>query len=290
MNQSLLPTGISSHKLYLEGQNFNIHYLEAGDQNSSDEVILLVHGWPTSSFLYRDMMVPLSQHHKVIAIDLPGFGDSDKDANASFSFRYHAEIIQGLINTLGIKKVHLAVHDLGGPIALWWAKQHEEIIASYVLLDTIIYPEFSWAVKLFVGMTMMPGVKIWFSSPAGLKFAMKLGIKNKARLTKQVLGAYQAPFQSKVDRTALLLSASKLHIKGFDDIAKHIETTDKPICMVYAENDVILPEISETFSKVKTAQPSASLHSVSHCGHFLQEDRPEEVLKPMMAFYQKLKS
>ena len=87
MKQSLLPTGIDSHKLYLEDQDFNIHYLEAGEQHTSDEVILLVHGWPTSSFLYRHMMVPLSQHHRVIALDLPGFGESDKDPKASFSFR-----------------------------------------------------------------------------------------------------------------------------------------------------------------------------------------------------------
>jgi len=286
MKQSLLPTGVSSHRLHLKDQDFNIHYLAAGNQSSSEKIILLVHGWPTSSYLYRHMMAPLSQHHRVIALDLPGFGESDKDSEASFSFRYHAEIIQGLIDQLGIKKVHLVVHDLGGPIGLWWAKQHEEIIESYVLLDTIIYPEFSWAVKLFVGMTLIPGIKSWFSGPSGLKFAMRLGIKNKARLTREVLQAYQAPFQTKSDRTALLRSASKLHIKGFNDIAKLVETTDKPICMIYAENDVILPEISETFANVKKAQPNASLHSVSHCGHFLQEDRPEEVLKPMMAFYQ----
>jgi len=290
MKQSLLPTGIESRKVYLEEQDFNIHYLETGEQHASDEVILLVHGWPTSSFLYRHMMAPLSKYHRVIAIDLPGFGESDKDAEASFSFRYHAEIIQGLINKLGIQKVHLVVHDLGGPIGLWWAKQNEEVVASYVLLDTIIYPEFSWAVKLFVAMTLMPGVKNWFSGPSGLKFAMRLGLKNKGQLTKPVLQAYQAPFQTKSDRLALLHSASKLHIKGFNDVAQLVETTDKPICMVYAENDVILPEISETFNKVKKAQPRASLHSISHCGHFLQEDRPEEVVKPMMAFYQGLVS
>ncbi|MFT5718363.1 MAG: pimeloyl-ACP methyl ester carboxylesterase [Oleiphilaceae bacterium] len=56
--------------------------------------------------------------------------------------------------------------------------------------------------------------------------------------------------------------------------------------MIYAENDVILPEVNDFFSRLKTTRPSSALHAIPEYGHFLQEDRPEEVLKPMLAFYQ----
>ena len=280
-----LPDGVTSNTLHLEAQNFNIHYLQAGEKHTSDEVILLVHGWPTSAFLYRHMMLPLAQHHRVIAIDLPGFGYSDKDPSASYSFRYHADIIQGLIESLGIKKVHLVVHDLGGPIGLWWASQNENLISSYVLLDTIIYDDFSWAVKLFVSMTLIPGVKSWFSRPAGLKFAMRLGMTNKHRLEGEVMKGYLDPFTSKPDRQALLRTAHKLHMNGFKDLSKHMEALTKPLCMIYAENDVILPEVGDRFRRLQQHHPDAELHVVPNCGHFLQEDCPEDVLKPMLGFY-----
>jgi len=285
-NSATLASGISSKHLFLADVDFNIHYLQAGNHSDNKEVILLIHGWPTSSFLYRHMMKPLARFCNVIAIDLPGFGLSDKDPNASYSFKYHANIINSLLSSLEIEQVHLVVHDLGGPIGLWWAKQHSKKVASYVLLDTIVYDDFSWAVKLFVSMTLIPGVKNWFSRSSGIKFSMKLGVKNKSRLNKSVLEAYQAPFKSIGDRKSLLRTAHKLHLNGFKDVAEHMESIDKPLCMIYAENDVILPEVKNTFSRLKTKHSSADLHAIPECGHFLQEDCPEEVLKPLISFYQ----
>jgi len=287
-NSAVLADGISSNHLYLEEVDFNIHYLQAGSHASNNEVTLLIHGWPTSSFLYRHMMLPLSQFNNVIALDLPGFGLSDKDPNASYSFKYHATIIENLLCKLNVEKVHLVVHDLGGPIGLWWAKRHSERVLSYVLLDTIVYDDFSWAVKLFVSMTLIPGIRNWFSRRGGIKFSMKLGVKNKRRMNESVLKAYQAPFKSKGDRQSLLKTAHKLHIDGFKDVAEHMENIDKPLCMIYAQNDVILPEVQDTFSRLKKSHTSSYLHAIPECGHFLQEDRPEEVLKPVLALYEHL--
>lgn len=281
---------ITSHRIYLQKPEFHLHYLEArADNQPEDEVILLVHGWPTSSYLYRHMMVPLSAHHRVIAIDLPGFGGSDKNPEASFSFRYHANILQAFLDQLGIKKVHLVVHDLGGPIALWWAQQSQQMIASYVILDTIIYPDFSWAVKLFVLMTMAAGVRTWFSSPSGIAFAMRLGISNRKRLTREVLAGYQAPYTGTADdmgaRKALLRSAHRLHVEGFKDIAASLEDIHQPTCLIYAEKDRILPEVAKTMKRVAAMIPQAETHCIPNCGHFLQEEKPEAVVEILSRFY-----
>lgn len=288
MNTETLAAGIDSRQVHLQAQDFTIHYLEAGADKPSDEIILLVHGWPTSSYLYRHLMLPLARHKRVIAIDLPGFGQSDRKPDARYSFRYHSEIIQALLDQLQVKTVHLVVHDLGGPIALWWASQHAETVASYVLLDTVVYAQFSWAVKLFVLMTLMPGVRRWLSGPQGIKFSMNLGLYNRARLTDAVLAHYQAPFKTDGDRLALLRTAHRLHLSGFKAVGQHMESVDKPVCMIYAQNDRILPEIAETFARLKGALPDAELHRIDRCGHFLPEDDPQALLLPMLAFYDQL--
>jgi len=283
---------VKSHTIHLTEPNFNLHYIESGYDHPKEEIILLVHGWPTSSYLYRHMMEPLAAHHRVIAIDLPGFGKSDKNPNDSFSFRYHAEILQAFIEQQNIQKVHLVVHDLGGPIALWWAQQHRELIASYVLLDTLVFPDFSWAVKLFVGMTLFPLVRTWLSGPSGIAFSMRFGLCNKAILTPEILERYQAPFTNTPDdkaaRKALLRSAHRLHINGFRDIADGLNVITQPTCLIYAENDKVLPKVAATMKRVAAVIPQATIHSIADCGHFLQEEKPEAVVEIISDFYRTL--
>lgn len=285
---SQLSPSIHSNIIYLEEPDFNLHYLESGLAHPKSEVILLLHGWPTSAYLYRKMMEPLAKHYRVIAIDLPGFGKSDKNPDASYSFKYHSNIIQSFLDKLKIEKVHLVVHDLGGPIGMWWAMQHQEQVASYVLLNTIIFPRFSWAVKLFVLASILPILRTWLSSAAGIKFAMRLGIHNKKLLTKEIIAAYQEPFSAKAARKSLLRSAHRLHINGFKDITAWLRDIKKPVLLLYAEEDRILPNVAKTMESIGERISHASLASIPRCGHFLQEERPEAVVEVMGEFYSKL--
>jgi len=94
---------------YVVAENVNIHYLMAG----KGETILFIHGFPTSSFLWRNIMTELQHKFTVIAIDLPGYGKSEKKLEDSFSFRYYERILNAFQDNLGIDKVTIAVHDVG---------------------------------------------------------------------------------------------------------------------------------------------------------------------------------
>ncbi len=103
---------ISSRSVEVDG--LRLHYLESG----SGEPVLLLHGWPTSSFLYRNVIGHVAQNSRAIALDLPGFGSSDKPLDASYSFRFYSRVLDGFLSALGIDKTSLVVHDLGGPVGL----------------------------------------------------------------------------------------------------------------------------------------------------------------------------
>ncbi|MEM7372158.1 MAG: alpha/beta hydrolase [Bacteroidota bacterium] len=287
-----MASSIRAHYILLKEEQIQLHYLECEGKQSSEEAILLLHGWPTSSFLYRKMMQPLAKHHRVIALDLPGFGKSDKNPGDSFSFRYHGRILDEFVAQLGIKKVHLVVHDLGGPIGLWWAQQHREQVASYVILNTVVIPPFSWGVKLFVLMTLVPLVRKWLSSPAGIRFSMRLGIHDHSILTPEVLEGYQSPFVRTSDdsaaRKSLLKSAHSLHMNGFKDVAEGLANISAPTCLICAEKDRILPRVKETTQHIHALIPHASNYSIPDCGHFLQEEKPTVVATIMSDFYQQL--
>lgn len=267
---------------FIKVEHLKLHYLEMG----SGEPILLLHGWPTSSYLWRNLIPTLAENNRVIALDLPGFGRSDKRLSDSFSFPYQNKMIDSFLKELGIEKVNLAVHDLGGPLGLFWAVKNPEKVIRITFLNTLVYPEFSWAVKLFGLSTLLPGVKTWLTSPRGLRAAMRLGIVNKDELSKQDVEQYQRPFQSKESRKVLLKTVHRLSIKGYHEIAEKLPKFEIPIQIIYGTNDKILPDVAKTMARVKQDLPQAELTALDGCGHFLQEDKPQEIAQLMATFLQ----
>ncbi|MCA9522676.1 MAG: alpha/beta fold hydrolase [Myxococcales bacterium] len=266
---------IDGRTIWLPENRLTLHVVEAGPADA--EVVLLLHGWPTSSYLYRDVIPPLAQRYRVLALDLPGFGRSDKPLGASYGFRFFEACIEELLSRLAIERLTLAVHDLGGPIGLYWAVEHPERLERLILLNTVIYPEFSWAVKLFVAMTRIPGVREWLVSPSGLRWSMRFGVVNKERLTDERLAPYLAPFEGPNARRVLLKTGSSLSIRGFARIAAAFGSLNVPTRIVYGERDRILPEVAETMARVRRQMPHAEVSSFPDAAHFLQEDKGREL-------------
>ena len=262
---------ITSHFVDVEG--LRLHYREAGE----GDPVLLLHGWPTSSFLWRRVMPPIAETHRVIALDLPGFGQSDKPLDVSYSFRYFDRVLEGFIDSLDIESLSLAVHDLGGPIGLYWASQHSERLDKLIILNTLVYPEVSWAVALFLTSIKLPGVRSLLSSPWGLRQAYRIGVTDSRRLADDAMDGIQSPFKTADDRKALLAAGSNLSPKGLATIARWLPTVKVPVCGIYGEGDRILPDIAKTMGRIKDDVPHAEITSLADCGHFLQEERPEEI-------------
>lgn len=267
---------------FIKVEHLKLHYLEMG----AGEPILLLHGWPTSSYLWRNLIPTLAEKNRVIALDLPGFGRSDKRLSDSFSFRFQNRMIEGFLQELGIEKVNLAVHDLGGPLGLFWAINHPEKVLRISFLNTLVYPEFSWAVKLFGLATVLPLVKNWLSSPGGIRWAMRFGVENKANLSKADIEQYQRPFQSKEARKVLLKTIHRLSIAAYHEIAAELPKFKGPVQLIYGKEDRILPHIAKTMTRLQNDLPQAKLTALDNCGHFLQEDEPERIAHLMAQFLQ----
>lgn len=264
--------------------DLSLHYRIAGPSQTSSPPVLLLHGWPTSSFLWRNVMPPMAVHRRVVALDLPGFGGSDKPLDASYSFRFHAEAIDGFLAALGIDTVALVVHDLGGPVGLHWASKRAERIERLVLLNTIVYPEMSAAVLAFVAACRIPGLRRVLTSRWGLERALRLGVGDVSHLRPDAIDGFCAPFADRPARQALARAGFGLHPAGFRDIAAFMPTIRVPVRIVYGERDWILPDIATTVARLKADLPGAEVTALPDCGHFLQEDRPEELGALLAAF------
>src|SRR4051794_14453485 len=131
--------------------------------------VLLVHGWPTSSFLWRNVMPPIAAANRVVAIDLPGFGASDKPLDVKYDFDFFERTLDAFLAELEIDEVGLAVHDLGGPIGVHWTLRRPERVTRLALLNTLLYPEFAPSVIEFVTTLATPDQRGKLTSPQGLE-------------------------------------------------------------------------------------------------------------------------
>jgi haloalkane dehalogenase len=257
----------------VDAAGLTLHYVEAG----RGDPVLLLHGIPTSSFLWRAVMAPMAERRRVIALDLPGFGRSDKPLDASYSFTFYERVLEAFLEALKIRRTALVVHDFGGPVGLFWAVRHADRLTELALLNTLVYPETSWAVKLFVLASFTPILRELLSSPRGIAAAMRLGVQRKERMTADVIARYQEPFRDRPARRALLKASHGLHPKGMKEIADKLPGLQAPVRIIYGEADRILPDVAATMRRVQRDLPQARATALPHCGHFLQEDDPEQL-------------
>jgi pimeloyl-ACP methyl ester carboxylesterase len=247
--------------------------------------VLLLHGWPTSSYLWRNVMPAIAERNRVLALDLPGFGGSDQRPDARYDFDRFEEAIDRFLSALGIERIAIAGHDLGGPIALHWMLSRPGRVSRLALVNTLIYPEFSDAVVDFVTELLTPATGEHRVSDAGLAEVMRVGVAIPEVITDEVMAAVLAPFDTTEARQALRRAAIGLPPSGFAEIAAGLRTIDVPFRGVYGEDDRILPDIAETMARLATDVPQAEITAIPNCGHFLQEDAPDLVADLLASFF-----
>src|SRR5688572_7072818 len=107
----------------VEVRGLRVAYRAAGE----GPPVVLLHGWPTSSYLWRGVIPALAgAGRRVIAPDLPGFGASEKPPDAPYTIGFQAEVLDAFLGAVGVGRTALVVHDLGGPIGLRWAEDHPD--------------------------------------------------------------------------------------------------------------------------------------------------------------------
>jgi pimeloyl-ACP methyl ester carboxylesterase len=258
-----------------------IAYAEAGAGPS----VLLLHGWPTSSHMWREVVPAIARRNRVVAIDLPGFGDSDKPLDVCYDFDFFTHVLDGFVDALRLGPVAVAGHDLGGPIAAHWAVRQPERITALALLNTLLYPQFHPSVLEFVSALSTPATRDKVTTAAGLAQFFRAGLADPSRATDSVLDALTAPFGTEQSRLALAKAGVELAPSGFVAIERGLPSLRVPVRLVYGVQDQILPDVADTMARVQRDVPHAEATEFADCGHFLQEERPHEVAALLADFF-----
>lgn len=263
---------------FITVNDLNIHYLKAG----KGAPIVLLHGVPTYSYLWRNIIGPLSERGLALAPDIPGYGLSEKPGDAPYTIDYFVDSFNEFINSLGLKKISLVVHDLGGPVGLLWAIKNPDRVDKIVILNTVVYPQFSLAMKLLLLAARIPGLGNWISSPSGIAYTMKWGVYNKKAMPPETLSAYQAPFLAAKARSATIRTLKSVEPGIFTDLVPQLKRLNNAMYLVCGENDTLL---ASEMRRLKKDLSQASFFSIRDCGHFIQEDQPQHLVKILIEIF-----
>ncbi len=249
------------------------------------EPLLLLHGEPTWSYLYRKMIGPLSGVARVIAPDYIGFGRSDKVEDGEwYSYDRHVESIHQLIDMLDLSQITLVVQDWGGPIGLRVAMEDPDAFARLVILNTgLTRPGPKWPTPAFLAW-----LEFAESNP-DLPVSMLIQGATFNEVPDDVLAAYEAPFPTVGSKAGAAVFPSLIPIDATSpgatemlDTADALERWTKPTLVAFSDSDPLFPQGAG--ERMAGRIPGARFVGIAEASHFLQEDQGEKIAEHIIEF------
>lgn len=270
------------HEVSIDGTR--IRYIEKGE----GKPLVLVHGIPTSSFLWRDMVDELSLHGRVIAPDLPGFGLSDPPPDGDYSISGYASLLESLLESLAITEATLICHDFGGPVTVTYALRNPDKYERLVILNTFLdtdLPDWGLSPKV-LGIRPIGEFLMKLGGKSITRAGLEAGVVGKSRISDEVLHRYYMADGSSDKVNATYLGTLRADSTGdLKFIEGNLHTIDKPTLIIWAEEDAYLPlALGE---RIHQRIAGSGFTKLPKCGHFMQEDQPEKVTKLIIEFLQR---
>ncbi len=267
---------------------YRIHYVEQGQ----GDPVLFIHGNPTSSYIWRNILPKVARESgkRGIALDLLGFGKSDKLEGADYSVQLHTKVLEGFIEALDLRNIILVLHDWGGPIGASYAVGHPGNIRGVALLETFLW-DLSWedfgkAKALFR----------LFRSPLGYPLLQVMnffvnrvlpgGVLKKENLTTVVMDQYREPFPTVNSRRAVRQFPCLLPIEGkpkeswlfIKRMEEQLPLLKSPVMWIKAAPGIIISKATEYhLIELSARLPQLMVMDFGPGLHYLQEEDPDRV-------------
>jgi len=282
-----------SHWLDIGGHR--LHFLDEGPRDAP--VVLMVHGNPTWSFYYRNLVLALRDRYRCIVPDHIGCGLSDKPGDAQYSYTLAQRIsdLGALMDHVkSDKPVHMIVHDWGGMIGFGWAVERPAQIASMVIANTAAFPLPSEK-KLPAALWLVRNTKLGALLVQGLNAFSGLAahVAFKKPVTAEVRKGYTGPYDNWDNRIATLRFVQDIPLGPDDPAFQIVQATearlpdfaDKPCLLAWGEKDFVFD--LHFLNKWKRIFPNAEVLSYPDCGHYIFEDAGQPLTQAVSDFLDK---
>jgi pimeloyl-ACP methyl ester carboxylesterase len=271
------------HQVREAGKPVRLAVREAG----KGKPILLIHGLGASSYTWRAITPQLARTNRVIALDLKGFGESEKPLDDAYSISDQARLVEDYIARNDLRGVTLVGHSFGGAVAMAVAlddAQHgARRIEKLVLIDSLAYKQ---PVPFFFRVLQTPiigelGMNL---IPPDIQIARALAVAyyHDDRVKDETIATYASPLQTEGGRHALLRTVESLANEDADAFAARYPKLKTPALLIWCAHDRIVP--MRFGKRLSNDLPNAKIDIIEECGHIPQEEEPEETLAAIQKF------
>jgi cis-3-alkyl-4-acyloxetan-2-one decarboxylase len=260
-------------------QGARMSYLDEGPR--TDEAVLLVHGNPTWSYFYRGLVADLSPGLRCVAPDHVGMGLSAKPARYPYTLASRIADLEALVESLGIRRIHLVVHDWGGPIGLALAVRRPERVGRLVILNTAAFPSARIPARIalcrtpFLGAFLVRGLNAFCEAATWMAMAAR-------RLSWDERRAYLFPYGSWADRIGVHRFVRDIPLERDHPSRPALEEVAAGLGRLLAHPKLILWGARDfcfddaILSRWRELYPDARIDRLEHAGHFVLEDAGAE--------------
>ena len=275
----LAAAGLEARFETLSG--LRVRYVRAGD----GPPVVLLHGLASSIFTWKDVLPGLARSRTVVALDLPGFGESDQPPDLQFGI--YPEIVLGLMDRLGIARATLAGNSMGGALATALAARHPERVQALVLIDSAGFDRAESERPLLLRLLTTRAGRALFARLPVRGRVLRLGLRqvfhDPTLVTDERFNEYLAPLL-RPGASASLVSLLTSRAAAPGTVARLAPKVQAPTLVLWGREDRWIPVAQA--DRVVAAIPGARKVVLEACGHVPQEERPEDVLRWLQSFPQ----
>jgi cis-3-alkyl-4-acyloxetan-2-one decarboxylase len=274
----------SSHYLSIDGRQ--MHYVDEGRGST----LLLVHGNPTWSFHWRNLIVGLRSIGRLVAPDHIGCGLSDKPQSYNYRLAQHIANLVEFIDRLDLREITLVAQDWGGAIGLGAALRRQDRFARFVLFNTAAFRSTSMPWRIRICRTPLLGTLAIRGMNAFVRAALRIAVERPDRLTPVIRAGIAAPYDTWANRIAIdrfvkdiPLAPGHPSYQTLADIEHGLpQLAGKPIQFIWGMRDwCFTPAFLDRFLEFF---PRAAVHRLADAGHWVLEDAPERIVPLVQRF------
>jgi pimeloyl-ACP methyl ester carboxylesterase len=246
--------------------------------------LVLVHGTPVRSYLWRNIVPALAERHRVYVYDLSGYGESEKGEGKDVSMAAQGRVLAELTESWGLEEPAIAGHDIGGGIVLRAHLLEGAAFERIAILDALVLPPWlseprssTWHVQGYA--------EAYEAMPDHLFeafFSAYLGEAN-SELGEEAFRAYLAPWREEQGRRAFVRQALQFEEWHTGELEPRLGAVEVPVLVAWGEEDGWLDPSQARMLREKI--PNSELEFIPKAGHFVQEDAPGEVVKALVNFF-----
>ncbi|MDB9990489.1 alpha/beta hydrolase [Flavobacteriales bacterium] len=273
-----------SYSSFVRVGGMEVHYRDQGKQIDSTPIVL-IHGTGSSLHTYDHWTKELAMNHRVIRMDLPGYGLTGPFSNRDYSYKNYVIFLKDFLKSIGIKKCILAGNSLGGNIAWRFTNEYSEMVEKLILIDAAGYPMKSKSIPLAFKIAQIPVIQniFTFITP---RFVAKASVenvyKNKTKVDEELVDRYFELTLRKGNRQAFV---DRFKVKSDTISHKKIKLINQRTLILWGEEDELIP--SEMAYLFHDNLPDDTLVILKNVGHVPMEESPSESLMPVIEFLRK---